>query len=121
MISVLLTFLLGIAGYSCFGNGETLAGWICMIVIALVWFFHIVTLSEARAYVNCTNYWASRNQRPTAMGQIFMTNNRREPDRILCPLCGKQTYDCWTRVYGNGVYWKEYRCRACGRVFRVAE
>ena len=63
MIAAVISIVLGIAAYDCFDKGNVLAGWLCVIVIACVLFFKVVTAEDARAYANCTNYWASRGRR----------------------------------------------------------
>ena len=56
-MSLLIAAVLAVPAYVLWESNR-LASWLCIGVIVLVLFVGAVFRADARAYVNCRNYWA---------------------------------------------------------------
>lgn len=63
MVAMLITLVVCVPAYVFFSEGKETDGWICVGIIAAVWFFRILTVDNDRAFVNLTNYWSRRRRK----------------------------------------------------------
>lgn len=62
MLAAIATILLVLVGYFMTEPDNLWPAVICGVLIVIVWILHSMTMADARAYVNRTNYWANKGR-----------------------------------------------------------